>query len=83
MPISLKSRDNFLSVDIDGLLLFEIDRLLSLEGYFVWMMTSKYIVTEQMLQSIDDAAKSMCWTSISNKDRAIVWRKTANVVCRQ
>lgn len=76
-----KSHKSFLFVIVDGLFLFEVDRLLSPDGFFVWTMSSEKIATEKMLQSIDNVARSICWTPISNKDSAIVWRKTSGSVC--
>lgn len=72
----------------DGLLLMEIDRLLSQDGYFVWSPPKRIegkslrsIDSEVQWKSIDEAAKNMCWTSFPKQDQVFVWRKAADRTC--
>lgn len=71
----------------DGILLFEIDRLLRLGGYFVWTSPTN---TPRSLRDKDnqkrwlfihDFTENLCWELLSQQDETVVWKKTANKKC--
>lgn len=79
-----------ISLCIDGLYLMEVDRILRPGGYWVlsgppihwkkywrgWERTQEDLKQEQ--DSIEDVAKRLCWTKVTEQGDFAVWRKPLN-----
>lgn len=80
----------FSRVEIDGIFLNEVDRVLRPGGYWIlsgppinwkkhwngWQRTKKDLNEEQT--KIEKVAKSLCWNKLVEKDDIAIWQKPIN-----
>lgn len=82
--------------DYDGLYLMEVDRVLRPGGYWIlsgppirwkkyfkgWERTKEDLKEEQ--DAIEEVARSICWTKVTEKDDLAVWQKPLNhIACKK
>lgn len=81
---------NITCVRVDGLYLTEVDRVLRPGGYWIlsgppinwkkhwkgWERTQEDLKQEQ--DSIEDAARRLCWKKIADKGDFAIWQKPIN-----
>ncbi|ONK63512.1 uncharacterized protein A4U43_C07F15990 [Asparagus officinalis] len=74
-----------LALELDGILLKEVDRLLRPNGYFVYSAPPAYRKDKDfpvIWQKVVNITTAMCWKLIAQQVQTAIWQKQENETCR-